>query len=68
LARPIQEGFVLFGLNVPPMIGLIQVLMAVMVILIMIFRPDGLVGSRELTFSSIKCSFARLRVSKEEKT
>lgn len=53
LARPIQEGFVLFGLNVPPLIGLIQVLMALMVVLIMIYRPDGLFGSRELSFDAI---------------
>jgi len=67
LARPIQEGFVFLGFNVPPMIGLIQVLMAVMVILIMIFLPDGLFGSGKISLSSIKRLFATPQVGKERK-
>lgn len=54
LARPIQEGFSLFGLTVPPLIGLIQVLMAVMVVLVMIYRPQGLVEQREITWERVK--------------
>lgn len=57
LARPIQEGFMLFGMQVPPLTGLIQVLMAIMVILIMIYRPDGLFGHREISSVSLMSVF-----------
>ncbi|NLS45470.1 MAG: branched-chain amino acid ABC transporter permease [Firmicutes bacterium] len=67
LARPIQEGFALFSFDVPPLIGLIQVLLAVVVVLIMIFRPDGLIGSREITFNSVKCNFVMPKAREEEK-
>jgi branched-chain amino acid transport system permease protein len=42
LARPIQEGFTLFGVTLPPLQGLIQVLIAIILILFIIYRPDGI--------------------------
>jgi branched-chain amino acid transport system permease protein len=42
LARPIQEGFTLFGVTVPSLQGLIQVLIALMLVLVMIYRPAGI--------------------------
>lgn len=44
LARPIQEGFSIFGLNIPPLVGLIQVLMAVMIFLVLMYKPEGILG------------------------
>ena len=44
LARPIQEGFKVCGVQIPSLIGLIQVLMAVMIFLVLLFKPEGLLG------------------------
>ena len=54
LARPIQEGFNLFGLEVPPLIGLIQVFIALIIILVMIYRPQGLLGRYEITRGTLR--------------
>lgn len=43
LARPIQEGFTIFGYNVPPLMGLMQVLISLVLIITMIARPKGLI-------------------------
>jgi len=43
LARPIQEGFKLFSYTIPPLMGLIQVLIALILIIVMIFRPEGII-------------------------
>ncbi len=53
LARPIQEGFTIFSLQVPPLIGLIQVLMAIMIFLVLMFKPEGLLGKNEITGLSL---------------
>jgi branched-chain amino acid transport system permease protein len=53
LARPVQEGFILFGLKVPPLIGLIQVLIAMIIILVMIYRPQGLLGRHEIRWETL---------------
>ncbi len=52
-AAPIQEGFSLFGMNIPPMYGLVNLLMAIIIILIMIYRPDGIMRSKEINLESI---------------
>lgn len=54
LARPVQEGFKIFTLEVPPLIGLIQVLMATMMILVLIYKPEGLLGKNEITGHNIR--------------
>ncbi len=46
--RPVQEGFKIFSLQVPPLIGLNQVLMAVMKILVLMYKPEGLWGKMKL--------------------
>ncbi|MEM2567805.1 MAG: branched-chain amino acid ABC transporter permease [Candidatus Bathyarchaeia archaeon] len=46
LARPIQEGFTLFGYKIPPLMGLMQVLISLILIITMIFRPSGLIKKR----------------------
>ena len=49
LLTPMQEGFTLFGLTVPPAFGAINVFTAVLLTLIMIFRYRGIMNGRELT-------------------
>lgn len=48
LLTPLQEGFTLFGMSVPPAFGAINVFTAAMLIIVMIFRPKGLMNGREL--------------------
>jgi branched-chain amino acid transport system permease protein len=58
LARPVQEGFSLFGLEIPPLIGLIQVLIAMIIIIVMIYRPQGLLGRHEITWKTIRAAIS----------
>jgi branched-chain amino acid transport system permease protein len=53
LLSPIQEGFTLFGFAFPRMFGLVQLLFAVALILILVFRPYGIMGERELSLRSL---------------
>jgi branched-chain amino acid transport system permease protein len=53
LALPIQEGFSLFSLQVPPLFGLVNLLMAIILIVIMIYRPDGIMRGKEINYEHI---------------
>jgi len=53
LALPIQEGFSLFSLQVPPLFGLVNLLMAIILIVIMIYRPDGIMRGKEISYEYI---------------
>ncbi|HOO64606.1 MAG TPA: branched-chain amino acid ABC transporter permease [Synergistaceae bacterium] len=48
LIAPLQEGITLLGVHIPPVFGLVNVLMALLLIVIMIYRPRGLMGGREI--------------------
>lgn len=48
LLAPLQEGITLLGVHIPPVFGLVNVLMALLLIVIMIYRPRGLMGGREI--------------------
>lgn len=48
LITPLQEGFTIFGMTVPPAFGAINVFTAFLLIIIMIFRPKGLMNGKEL--------------------
>jgi len=48
VVRLLEPGFRLGPITVPPIYGLAQIAMAVLFILIMIMRPKGLLGDREL--------------------
>jgi len=61
LARPIQEGFKIFSLQVPPLIGLIQVLMAIMIFLVLMYKPEGLLGKNEITGQILPKLWLRLK-------
>jgi branched-chain amino acid transport system permease protein len=61
--RGINLGFV----QIPPVYGASQILMAVIFILIIIFRPEGIMGKRELDFSRI-FSFLVRKVKRKEAT
>lgn len=48
LLSPVQEGFSLLGFQIPPAFGLVNVLMAVLLVVIMIYKPRGIMNGREI--------------------
>ena len=59
LLTPLQEGFSLFGFSVPPAFGAINVFIAVLLILVMIFRPKGVLNGREIWQIRLRCPFCK---------
>lgn len=59
--RGVNLGFV----TVPPVYGASQILMAVIFILLIIYRPEGIMGKRELDFNRIFSSIFRKTKRKE---
>ncbi len=60
ILAPIEEGFRFFGLfAVPRLLGLTTLLLAVLLILILIVRPEGIMGSAEFSLSKIMSRFRR---------
>jgi branched-chain amino acid transport system permease protein len=53
LLRNLERGMDLGFATVPPLFGASQVVLGVLFILVMIFRPRGLVGDRELTLTGL---------------
>ena len=58
-----EEGFSFLGLfEVPRMLGLTTLLLAAFMILILVLRPEGIMGNREFSFSRLKAAiFNRTR-------
>jgi branched-chain amino acid transport system permease protein len=48
LLAPVQEGFMILGVRIPPAFGLVNVLMAVLLVLVMIYKPRGIMNGREI--------------------
>jgi branched-chain amino acid transport system permease protein len=48
MLRQLERGFSVGGLDVPELPGLVQLVVAVLIIVVLIFRPAGIVGRREL--------------------
>ena len=59
MLTPLQEGFSLFGFTVPPAFGAINVFIAVLLILVMIFRPKGVLNGREIWQIRLRCPFCK---------
>jgi branched-chain amino acid transport system permease protein len=57
---PIEEGFGFLGLfEVPRMLGLTTLMLAALLIVILVFRPEGIMGSRELSVQRLKDWFVK---------
>lgn len=52
LLVPLESGFNLFGIAVPSLYGLSNIIMAVFLILVIIFRRQGLLGNSEILLDS----------------
>jgi branched-chain amino acid transport system permease protein len=53
LLRPLEAGFNLFGLHLPQMFGLSKLLMSAFLIVLIIFRRQGIMGYNEIIVDSI---------------
>ena len=51
--RSLEGGFSLGVMEIPPLYGLSQILMAVAFISVLIFRREGLLGNREINFARL---------------
>jgi branched-chain amino acid transport system permease protein len=61
ILAPIEEGFSFLGVfEVPRMLGLTTLILAAFLIIILVVRPEGIMGNRELDFSTIR-NFLRKR-------
>jgi branched-chain amino acid transport system permease protein len=58
---PVEEGFVLFGLQVPRMMGLTTLMLSVVLIVILVLKPDGLMGENEFSLQGLRRRLARLK-------
>jgi branched-chain amino acid transport system permease protein len=59
LLRNAERGFDLGSLHLPPIYGASQILMAVLFVLVIVFRPAGIMGGRELDLRALLRRFAR---------
>jgi len=64
LLRNAERGFELGALHIPPIYGASQILMAVLFVLVIVFRPAGLMGGREINVREILRRIARARPGK----
>lgn len=63
--RVLERGGALGGLTLPPLFGLSQIILAVIFILLIIFRPQGLFGDRELRIGALSTPFQRKEARRE---
>jgi len=62
ILAPLEEGFGFFGLfAVPRLLGLTTLILAAVLIVILVVRPEGIMGNREISWSWIKSHWQRFR-------
>ena len=62
---PFEEGFYFLGIEVPSLLGLTTVLTGVLLICVLIFKREGIMGERELSIEGIK-NFIRSKQSRKK--
>jgi len=64
ILAPLEEGFSFFGLfDVPRLLGFITLVLAAALIVILVTRPEGIMGDREISWTRIKSHWKRFRGS-----
>jgi branched-chain amino acid transport system permease protein len=64
LLRNAERGVSLGSLHIPPVYGASQIVMAILFVLIIVFKPAGLTGGKEIDFAAL---LQRIRPSKKGK-
>jgi branched-chain amino acid transport system permease protein len=65
ILAPLEEGFGFLGVvEVPRMLGLTTLMLAAFLLLILIVRPEGIMGNREPNFRRLKNVLRRIRFRK----
>ena len=54
LRSQLETGLTIGGMYIPPLYGLSQIVLAIALIIILIFRPKGIVGRREFSWSLLQ--------------
>ena len=54
ILAPIEEGFNFFGFQVPQALGLTTILLGVLLIVVLIKKPEGIMGEREISLNFLK--------------
>jgi branched-chain amino acid transport system permease protein len=65
LLRNAERGLDIGTLHIPPVYGASQVVMAVLFVLVIVFKPAGLLGGREIDFPALIRRVTRRRRGKE---
>lgn len=68
LLRSVERGFTLGGITIPALFGASQIVLGFIFILIMIFRPKGIMGNHEFTFGFARKSAKATQQPEERKT
>jgi branched-chain amino acid transport system permease protein len=66
ILRNLERGFALGPMAIPPLYGASQIVLGLIFILVMIFRPNGLLGDRELLLRPALFAFERRNQEKEQ--
>ncbi len=54
LLRNLEVGITVGGISIPPLYGISQIVLSVVLIIVIIVRPKGIVGSREFSWNLFK--------------
>lgn len=48
LLRTVEQGINIFGYSIPPLYGISQIILSIVIVLILVYRPGGIMGRKEI--------------------
>lgn len=48
MLRTVEKGSIIFGYSLPPLYGISQIILSIIIILILVYRPGGIMGYKEI--------------------